>query len=609
MAVQRSQQLLLILFVSGLCFFTRLGSPRLWDRDEPRNARCACEMVERHDWVVPTFNGELRAHKPILLYWLMMSAYWLFGINEFAARFWSAALACGTALLTYQIGCRLFDARSATWAAVILATTLMFNVAAHAATPDSALIFCTTLAMALFVRSGWAPSGCVTSPHEPNRRFDPASIASLDRRWIAGAGLAMGAGVLAKGPVGFVLPATVWTLFLWIFAARACRDKPLSEPVAERPTSSIRRGRFSRWLVRWLVPRLEIGHLQPSLRAWHPLTAIGAMLAIALPWYVLVGLRTEGAWLREFFLEHNVGRVMSPMEGHGGNALLFYPVSILVGFFPWSALTVPAAIWVAARRNSRGYDSRFGLLLVWVATYVVVFSLAGTKLPSYVTPTYPALALMVGHFVAHWPTSVASPARWWLRWSAGTLVIVGLTLSVGLPWAAHHYLPQEERIGAIGVVLLVGGAACGMSFRRDQLTVGMRRLALTSLCFIVVLYGWVAPRVGRHQRIEQLLATARQLDPSAPLASWEVHEPSWVFYAGRTVPRLSDSTPQAVIDVLNRQQGFLITRGTRYERLRELVGHQATIVDEIPYFLRNDDLLLISATGPVTARPTRTSPH
>ena len=52
-------------------------------------------MWERHDWVVPTFNGELRAHKPILLYWLMMTAYATFGVSEFAARFWSASLAYG----------------------------------------------------------------------------------------------------------------------------------------------------------------------------------------------------------------------------------------------------------------------------------------------------------------------------------------------------------------------------------------------------------------------------------------------------------------------------------------------------------------------------------
>ena len=84
--------------LASTVFFVNLGTPKLWDRDEPRNARCASEMLERSDWIVPTFNGELRTHKPVLLYWLMMSSFRLFGTTEFAARFWSATLSVGTVM-------------------------------------------------------------------------------------------------------------------------------------------------------------------------------------------------------------------------------------------------------------------------------------------------------------------------------------------------------------------------------------------------------------------------------------------------------------------------------------------------------------------------------
>ena len=67
------QHLLLLTCVGAATFFVNLGGPRLWDRDEPRNAACAREMLERGDWVVPTFNGELRVPKPILKYWLMIT--------------------------------------------------------------------------------------------------------------------------------------------------------------------------------------------------------------------------------------------------------------------------------------------------------------------------------------------------------------------------------------------------------------------------------------------------------------------------------------------------------------------------------------------------------
>ncbi len=106
----------LLILIAGLVFFLNLGVPPLWDRDEPRNAGCAVEMLARGDWVVPVFNGELRSHKPVLLYWLMMSSYAMFGVGEFGARFWSALLGIGTVLLTYEIGRCLFDRRTACWA-------------------------------------------------------------------------------------------------------------------------------------------------------------------------------------------------------------------------------------------------------------------------------------------------------------------------------------------------------------------------------------------------------------------------------------------------------------------------------------------------------------
>ena len=104
------RDLALISFVAVLVMFTNLGGPRLWDRDEPRNAGCAHEMLLRGDWITPVFNAELRAHKPVLLYWLTMSAYTVLGVNEFSARFWSAVLAVGTVFCTYCARTEAFSA-------------------------------------------------------------------------------------------------------------------------------------------------------------------------------------------------------------------------------------------------------------------------------------------------------------------------------------------------------------------------------------------------------------------------------------------------------------------------------------------------------------------
>src|SRR5262245_26270222 len=149
---ERLKQAGLVIAVAALVMLTNLGGPRLWDRDEPRNAGCALEMLARQDWVVPWFNGELRAHKPVLLYWCIMVSYSALGVSEFSARLPSALCAIGTTLCAYSIGRRLFGLRAGVWAGIALATSLMFVVAGRAATPDALLIFCTTLALAIYVR-------------------------------------------------------------------------------------------------------------------------------------------------------------------------------------------------------------------------------------------------------------------------------------------------------------------------------------------------------------------------------------------------------------------------------------------------------------------------
>src|SRR5688572_7867355 len=97
-ANQRLFHYLLLIAFALVLFFWNLGAASLWDVDEGRNATAALEMFERDEWIVPTFNAELRVDKPALLYWLQIFAYKLFGVNEFAARFPSALAALATLL-------------------------------------------------------------------------------------------------------------------------------------------------------------------------------------------------------------------------------------------------------------------------------------------------------------------------------------------------------------------------------------------------------------------------------------------------------------------------------------------------------------------------------
>lgn len=121
----------LLVLVAGSVLFVELGSARLWDRDEPRNARASHEMLARGDWIVPTFNGELRDHKPVLLYWGQMLGCLTLGESEFTARLPSALCALLTIFAVAVLASRLSGKPSGLshegyWSAGCMATCGLF---------------------------------------------------------------------------------------------------------------------------------------------------------------------------------------------------------------------------------------------------------------------------------------------------------------------------------------------------------------------------------------------------------------------------------------------------------------------------------------------------
>jgi 4-amino-4-deoxy-L-arabinose transferase-like glycosyltransferase len=117
--------ILLLLAVCILVLWTGLGATRLWDQDEGYYASVAREMHEREDWVVPTFNQELFAHKPPLMYWGMICGFHLFGVSEFSARWVSAIFGTAMVLMTYWMGRLLADRQTALISALVLSSSLM----------------------------------------------------------------------------------------------------------------------------------------------------------------------------------------------------------------------------------------------------------------------------------------------------------------------------------------------------------------------------------------------------------------------------------------------------------------------------------------------------
>src|SRR5262249_28272505 len=141
-------------------FLVNLGGPSLWDLDEGRNAGCSGEMYARGDWIVPTFNAVWRTDKPVLIYWLQIAAYRIFGVNELAARLPSALAALATVLLCYELGSRMFGTATGLLGGLIVASTALFCAAARFANPDALLNLCIALTLFCFWR-GYAASGRV----------------------------------------------------------------------------------------------------------------------------------------------------------------------------------------------------------------------------------------------------------------------------------------------------------------------------------------------------------------------------------------------------------------------------------------------------------------
>lgn len=618
-----TKHVLILLAVGALILFTNLGVPRLWDRDEPRNAGCAAEMIARGDWVVPWFNDELRTHKPVLLYWLIMAAYSLFGVNEFSARLGSALLGLGTIVWTYVIGSRLFHARIGLLAGIVLASTLMFDVASRAATPDSSLIFFVTASVGAFVL-GVFPNREATGAMLPvtvDAKSQNASrgIITLDREdWRLSLPAAFGVygmmalAVLAKGPVGLVLPVAIIGLFVAIARSQVLRG---SEPAAP-------------WFAN-VARVLSPLHLLGCASRLRPVVALLVVLIIAAPWYIAVGVRTDGEFLRGFLWEHNFSRAMESREGHGGG-LWFYPLAILAGFFPWSVFALPTVIGVVRswrRSDDNATRASLILLLGWCAIWVGAFSLAKTKLPSYVTPCYPAIAVLVAFtlvgWMERWQERASSISTAWVVPAFAVLSVIGMALVLGLPRVASRYLPDEGWLGYFGFIPGVAGLIACLFVRSGAREWAVRTCTVAAIMFATCFFGVGTVVVDRHQENHRLLAALPAVDREADVFSLGTLEPSWVFYSKRPIRELVAQrnepanqraisggyakSPTTFAEFLEKKHdGYVITTRRQFNALPDAFREEMQCMIEVPLFLKSEDLVLLRRrpTEPVSvARP------
>ncbi len=221
--------------------------------DEAKNAECAREMMERKDFIVPVFNGELRTDKPPLHYFFMIASYKIFGVNEFAARFFSVIMGLLTIFITFFFTKKYFNAFTAFCCVLVLVASTHFLFEFRLAVPDPYLIF--FISLGLFAAFNWLHQN------------------KIIHLYIAAASLAL--ATLAKGPVAIALPGLC--VLTWIIIKRKWKE----------------------------------------LFTWHLIPAFLVLCMLALPWYYAVDKATHGEWTNGFFIENNLNRFADPQEGHG----------------------------------------------------------------------------------------------------------------------------------------------------------------------------------------------------------------------------------------------------------------------------------------------------
>jgi len=574
-----NRPVLIVLFGALATLAVATAPTPLWDEDEARFAAIARTMVETGDWVVPMFNGDLAVDKPVLMHWCMAACMKVFGINEFAARLPSVIATLLTALALFRAGRRWFDDTTGVVAALAYVGCLLVSIEAHAATPDAILTALTAWAT-LLVAEAVMPG--------PDGRLRTCSLATA-----ATAGLLLGLAIVCKGPIGFVGPLAVLGPWVWCLAMRA------------RATRRGTAGSGIRQLAGEAIPAAF-----DTLWCLRPLTLTLAALAAAAPWYVAVTLRTDGAWTSGFFFVHNVGRFMAPMEKHSGGAL-FHPLTMLVGFYPWSCFlpfALVIAVWRLAKGTISGVTAAVTLLtLVWLAVWVGGFSAAATKLPNYVLPAYPAAAFLVA-IIAVDAARKAATGQWphprWMATGLASLAFGGVATAVTVIVATRFGIPGAEAAAAVGIVPLVGTAACWMLATRRPLE-AVAAFTVTGLVYAALAVGPAQTRLAAANTLPGFVEDVQRGRESARLGTYLVSSPNVVFYARHAVTRLGDGSVAAVADFFrSAPDTLLLIPEDGFAAIESALPPDFGIVGRTRPAFRPHDLL---AVGRLTETPPRTA--
>jgi len=456
------------------------------DRDESRFAQATKQMLETGDFIDIRFQAEPRYKKPIGIYWLQAVAVSLAGETARDAiwpyRLPSLLGGLAALLVLVALGDRLFGAPVGLVAGLLMAAVPLTGIEVRMATTDAVLLACCLVAQ-------WALAGiylrrdALRGVGQPwrHRWGEPLLF------WIA-----IGAGILIKGPI-VLLVAGGTILGLAIMERRGA----------------------------WLL----------DLR---PVAGLAIVLALVLPWFLAIMQASDGAFADKALGHDFLGKLTGIQESHFGPpgtyllafCLTFWPATLVVAF-------AAPALW-----RARG-DDPVRFCLAWIVPAWIAFELALTKLPHYVLPLYPAIAVLTAQALSRLPRFVAGPqeTRHRARRNAAFAGWFGIGLALGslgllLPWLLGAPLP--DLAWAIPVLLAIPLGLALFAFQRAQPAALLASLLVAAALVAVPLYGWILPQLDRVWLTRAVAAAveAHRPCPDTTLLAAGYHEPSLVFTLG-----------------------------------------------------------------------------
>jgi 4-amino-4-deoxy-L-arabinose transferase-like glycosyltransferase len=510
-----------ILAIASVTLLWGIGDIGLIDETEPLFVEAARQMQVTGDWITPYFDGETRFDKPPLIYWLMVLCFKVFGVSEGAARLPSALSALSIVLLCFYVlrqhspglNPEMESKRSSpqrlSLAAWLGATMLMLNLNTYfwGRTGYADMLLMATMGGALLAFfMGYAQ----------------ADNLKLQRRWYGAFYVLTALAVLTKGPISILLPAAIV-------------------------------GGFT----------LYLGNLRQVVREMQLVRGIVLVLAIALPWYILVTLKNGDAFIGSFFGYHNLVRFSSVVNQHSG-PWYFHFIVILAGFLPWSAY-LPAALyqtkpWRRKQWQGRSRSEQLGLYaVIWFIVILGFFTVSVTKYFSYTLPLMPAAAILVSLLwtdtVLERPTR--APHRWDLSRWFNVALMAGLAWALFscAPWLAHDpWMPTLGAKIAEANIPLYGGMLWAVAAVAAVLCILWRSNGLwlvNAIAFLLFLSLVLHPAVAIVDQTRQL--PLRELAKAAVAAQKPPQEmimigfrkPSLVYYTQQHVEYLEKPTQLA----------------------------------------------------------------